>query len=60
LRAKIRFAALGDDRIASPAEVLVSGAVPMLVAGSGIAFGNRGEYELEGVSHVWRLFAVKG
>jgi class 3 adenylate cyclase len=45
---------------ASPGEVLVSAAVPMLVAGSGIAFEDRGEYELKGVSDVWRLFAVSG
>jgi class 3 adenylate cyclase len=43
---------------ASPGEVLVSPAVPMLVAGSGIDFDDRGEYELKGVPRAWRLYAV--
>ncbi len=42
----------------SPGEVWVSAAVPMLVAGSGITFEDRGEHELKGVPDVWRLFAV--
>jgi hypothetical protein len=29
-----------------------------LVAGSGIAFSERGEHVLKGVPDVWRLFAV--
>jgi class 3 adenylate cyclase len=45
--------------IAGPGEVLVSGAVPPLVAGSGIAFEDRGERELKGVPGTWRLFAVE-
>jgi class 3 adenylate cyclase/alpha-beta hydrolase superfamily lysophospholipase len=45
---------------ASAEEVLVSGAVPMLVAGSGFAFEDRGEYELKGVPGTWRLYAVAG
>lgn len=45
---------------ALPGEVLVSAAVPMLVAGSGIAFEDRGEHELKGVADAWRLFAVRG
>jgi class 3 adenylate cyclase len=44
--------------IAGPGEVLVSGAVPPLVAGSGILFEDRGERELKGVPGTWRLYAV--
>jgi class 3 adenylate cyclase len=40
-------------------DFLVSGAVPMLVAGSGFEFEDRGEYELKGVPGAWRLFAVE-
>jgi class 3 adenylate cyclase len=45
---------------AEPGEVLVSAAVPMLVAGSGFEFEDRGDYELKGVPGTWRLFAVAG
>jgi class 3 adenylate cyclase len=45
---------------APPGELLVSAAVPMLVAGSGFEFEDRGEHELKGVSGPWRLFAVEG
>jgi class 3 adenylate cyclase len=45
---------------AGPGEVLVSGAVPPLLAGSGIAFSERGEHELRGVPGTWMLFAVTG
>jgi class 3 adenylate cyclase len=48
-----RVAALSE-----PGEVLVSGAVPPLVAGSGIAFEDRGERELKGVPGTWRLYSV--
>jgi class 3 adenylate cyclase len=41
-----------------PGEVLVSPAVPMLVAGAGFQFDDRGEHELKGVQGTWRLFAV--
>jgi class 3 adenylate cyclase len=41
-------------------EVLVSAAVPMLVAGSGFEFEDRGECDLKGVPGTWRLFAVAG
>jgi class 3 adenylate cyclase len=41
-------------------ELLVSAAVPLLVAGSGIEFEDRGEHELKGVPGSWRLFAVTG
>jgi class 3 adenylate cyclase len=44
--------------IAGPGEVLVSGAVPPLVAGSGISFEDRGEHELKGVPGAWYLYAV--
>lgn len=45
---------------ARPGELLVSPAVPMLVAGSGFEFTDRGEHELKGVPGTWRLFAVEG
>jgi class 3 adenylate cyclase/pimeloyl-ACP methyl ester carboxylesterase len=44
---------------ASPGDLVVSGAVPMLVAGSGIEFEERGEHELKGVPGYWKLFAVR-
>jgi class 3 adenylate cyclase len=43
---------------AAPSEVLVSSTVKDLVAGSGIAFEERGEHELAGVPGTWRLFAA--
>jgi pimeloyl-ACP methyl ester carboxylesterase len=43
---------------AGPGEVLVSGTVKDLVAGSGIEFADRGAHELKGVPGEWRLFAV--
>jgi class 3 adenylate cyclase len=43
---------------AGPGEVLVSGTVKDLVAGSGIEFEDRGAHELKGVPGEWRLFAV--
>jgi len=43
---------------ARPSEVLVSQTVRDLVAGSGIAFEERGTAELKGVPGEWRLFAV--
>jgi class 3 adenylate cyclase len=45
---------------ASPGDVVVSPAVPMLVAGSGFEFEDRGEHELKGVPGSWKLFAVRG
>jgi class 3 adenylate cyclase/pimeloyl-ACP methyl ester carboxylesterase len=45
---------------AEPAELLVTAAVPMLVAGSGIEFSERGEHELKGVPGSWQLYAVEG
>ena len=46
--------------LANAGEVLVSGAVPPLVAGSGIEFDYRGEHELKGVPGFWKLFSVRG
>ena len=43
---------------AAPSEVLVSGTVRDLVAGSGIQFEDRGIQALKGVPGEWRLFAV--
>jgi class 3 adenylate cyclase len=42
--------------LAESGEVLVSGAIPPLVVGSGIEFGHRGEHELKGVPGTWRLY----
>jgi class 3 adenylate cyclase len=44
--------------LAATGEVLVSGTVKDLVAGSGIQFAERGEHELKGIPDRWRLFAV--
>jgi DNA-binding SARP family transcriptional activator/pimeloyl-ACP methyl ester carboxylesterase len=44
--------------LAGPGEVLVSGTVKDIVAGSGIAFEERGEHELDGVPGAWRLFTA--
>ncbi len=41
-------------------EVLVSGTVRDLVAGSGLAFDDRGGASLKGIPGEWRLFAVAG
>jgi class 3 adenylate cyclase len=43
---------------AGPGEVLVSGTVHDLVAGSGIGLEDRGSTELKGVPGEWRLYAV--
>jgi class 3 adenylate cyclase len=43
---------------AAPGEVLVSSTVKDLVAGSGIAFEDRGTARLKGVPGTWRLYAV--
>jgi class 3 adenylate cyclase len=43
---------------AGPGEVLVSGTVKDLVAGSGIEFEERGAHALKGVPGEWRLYAV--
>jgi class 3 adenylate cyclase len=44
--------------IAEPDEVLVTRTVRDLVAGSGIEFEERGEYELKGVPDRWALYAA--
>jgi class 3 adenylate cyclase len=44
---------------AQPGEVLVSGTVKDLVAGSGFAFQDRGVHELKGVPGEWPLYAVE-
>jgi class 3 adenylate cyclase len=44
---------------ARPGEVLVSSTVKDIVAGSGIAFEDRGVHELKGVPGAWGLFAVR-
>jgi class 3 adenylate cyclase len=44
--------------LAAPGEVLVSQTVRDLVAGSGLAFADRGATELKGVPGEWRLYAV--
>jgi class 3 adenylate cyclase len=44
--------------LAGPDEVLVSGTVKDLVAGSGIAFQDRGVTILKGVPGEWHLYAV--
>jgi class 3 adenylate cyclase len=44
--------------LADPGEVLVSEAVPLLVAGSGIGFQDRGAHNLKGIPGTWRLFAA--
>jgi class 3 adenylate cyclase len=43
---------------ADPGEVLVSGTVKDLVAGSGIEFRERGLHELKGVPGEWRLYTA--
>jgi class 3 adenylate cyclase len=43
---------------AGPQEVLASGTVRDLVAGSGIRFDDRGSHILKGVPGKWKLFAV--
>jgi class 3 adenylate cyclase/pimeloyl-ACP methyl ester carboxylesterase len=45
---------------AGAGELVVSGAVPLLVTGSGLTFDDRGEHELKGIPGTWRLFAVEG
>jgi len=43
---------------AGPGEVLASRTVVDLVAGSGIAFNDRGEHELRGIPDRWHVYAV--
>ena len=44
--------------LAGPSEVLVTSTVKDLVAGSGLAFQDRGEHQLKGVPEAWRLYAL--
>ncbi len=44
--------------LAGPHEVLVSRTVRDLVAGSGLAFADRGEHELKGVPDRWQIYAA--
>lgn len=44
--------------LAGAGEVLVSGAVPLLVAGSGLEFDDRGTRALKGIPGEWRIHAV--
>lgn len=46
--------------LAEGGEVLVSSAVPPLVAGSGIRFEPRGAHDLRGIEGDWQLFRVAG
>jgi class 3 adenylate cyclase/pimeloyl-ACP methyl ester carboxylesterase len=46
--------------LAGPGDVLVSGTVKDLVAGSGIEFEDYGEQELKGVPGSWKVFALSG
>lgn len=46
--------------LAGPGEVLVTGTVKELVAGSGIAFAPRGKHQLKGVPGRWNVYAVEG
>jgi class 3 adenylate cyclase len=45
---------------AGPSEVIVSQTVKDLVAGSGLAFEDRGEHQLKGVPDSWHLYRVVG
>jgi class 3 adenylate cyclase len=56
------IAAHTGSRVASYAqagEVLVSGTVKDLVAGSGLAFEGRGSHKLKGIPGVWQLYSVQ-
>jgi len=44
---------------AGPREVIVTGTVKDLVAGSGFSFTDRGEHELKGVPDRWRLYVAQ-
>ena len=45
--------------LAGPGEVLVSGTVRDLVAGSGLEFADRGTHQLRGIPEEWRVFAAE-
>jgi class 3 adenylate cyclase len=44
--------------LAGPGEVLVSGTIKDLTAGSGIQFDDRGVHELKGIPDSWRVYAA--
>ena len=44
--------------VAGPGEILVSSTVKDLVAGSGIAFVERGDHALKGIPGHWKLYAI--
>ena len=44
--------------LAGPGEVLVSGTVKDLVAGSGVSFLDRGRHALKGIPGEWQLYEV--
>jgi class 3 adenylate cyclase len=48
------------EALAAPGEVLASRTVVDLIAGSGLEFEDRGEYELKGVPGSWKVFALAG
>ena len=57
-----RYARAGGTHIAYQVlgdEVLVSSTVKDLVAGSGIAFDDRGSHILKGIPDAWRVYAVQ-
>jgi class 3 adenylate cyclase len=45
--------------LAGASEVLVSGTVKDLVAGSGLRFGSRGSRALKGIPGEWQIFAAE-
>jgi class 3 adenylate cyclase len=47
-------------KAAQPGEVLVSGTLKDLVAGSGLEFSERGTAKLKGVPGEWRLYSIAG
>jgi class 3 adenylate cyclase len=47
------------ESAAAPGEILISGTVKELIAGSGITVVDRGERELKGLDGSWQLFAVE-
>ncbi len=44
--------------VAAPGEILVSGTVRDVAAGSGLRFEDRGEHTLKGLPDTWRLYAL--
>ena len=44
---------------AEPGEIVTSAAVPLLVAGSGVEFDEKGDRELKGVPGTWKLYSVR-